>query len=102
MNDCQVIVAEEGYEWDLLFHHLPDVTLIVFIFLNLLAMPQGVGSWFPWPGIPSVPHALAAQSFNPWTTREALLLLFLNNSFISHNLSVFKNILQGYEAITTI
>ena len=51
MNDCQVIVAEEGYEWDLLFHHLPDVTLIVFIFFffNLLAMPQvwDLGSRYP-------------------------------------------------------
>ena len=101
MNDCQVIVAEEGYEWDLLFHHLPDVTLIVFIIFFLIFWPcHRCGILVP--GIQPVLHALAAQSFNHWTTREAQLLLFLNNSFISHNLSVFKNILQGYEATTTI
>lgn len=31
MNDCQVIVAKGGYVWDLLFHHLTDIEMFLFL-----------------------------------------------------------------------
>ena len=43
-----------------------------------------------------MPHALAVQSLNHWSTREAKLLL--NNSFISHNLNLLRNLYAGQEA----